>query len=173
MHSPKIFESDIKSISEISRLFKFSDCLLIFHQIEVMHKNYQDAFFYFEQLYEYRMHALDFMEKYLLPIYLERVNPLPSGGNEKYFLREKKQIEKHLTKYIRFFSNLAIQEKKEIDIVTLFEGYVYLKDLLDHHDARESGILFSAINNVINVSEEKELTEKFNESVKKMNKRWN
>ena len=65
----------------------------------------------------------------------------PNDEVKVYFIREKKLILKNLDKYIRKLGNILLHSE-ELDIVSLFEEYAWLKDLLDHHDAREKAFLF-------------------------------
>ena len=45
----------------------------------------------------------------------------------------------------------------ELEIVSLFEEYAWLKDLLDHHDAREKAFLFAILDKKLQGSEKLEL----------------
>ena len=142
----------IKTFSDLNKLLEFCDKLLIEHQISLMHKNHEQALLQFEQLYEIRSRHLQRMEEELLPLYESILTKFPEGGKPLYFIREKKLILKDLNRHVRFLGQLVLNpEKVKLDIVKLFEEYAWLKDLLDHHDAREKVFLFPTL--------EKELSE--------------
>ena len=46
---------------------------------------------------------------------------------------------------------------EELDIVNIFEDYAWLKDLLDHHDAREKAFLFPILDEKLPVVPKREL----------------
>lgn len=111
-----------------------------------MHKNFERALFQFEQLYKIRTKHLQIMENKLLPLYQSLLTDFPKGGRPLYFIREKKLILKKLNRFVRFLGELVLNSgKTKLDLVKLFEEYAWLKDLLDHHDAREKAFLFPTL----------------------------
>ncbi len=61
---------------------------------------------------------------------------------------KKKLILKDLNKHVRFLGQLLLHPQQiKLDLVRLFEEYAWLKDLLDHHDAREKVFLFTVLVN--------------------------
>ncbi len=139
---------ELNPFSGLVKQLSFCDKLLIEHQISLMHKNYEQALLQFEQLYEIRTNHLQMMEEKLLPIYKSLLAKFPAGGRPLYFVREKKLILKDLKKHVRFIGQLVLHPQQiKLDLVRLFEEYAWLKDLLDHHDAREKMILFPGLVN--------------------------
>ena len=132
------------SFSDLTNNLEYCDALFILHQQQLMHKNMEQALHLFEQLLQIRSVHLDIMEKLLVPAFIEISDPIPEGAKPLYFEREKKQILKFLKKYVRKVANVVLHSEP-LDIVVLFEHYVWLKDLLDHHDAREKAFLFPAL----------------------------
>ncbi len=139
---------EFNPFSGLVKQLSFCDKLLIEHQISLMHKNYEQALLQFEQLYEIRTTHLQMMEEKLLPIYKSLLAKYPAGGRPLYFIREKKLILKDLNKHVRFLGQLLLHPQQiKLDLVRLFEEYAWLKDLLDHHDAREKVFLFTVLVN--------------------------
>ena len=120
------------------------DELFLTHQICLMHKEIENAFTHFEQLVNFRLSHLAIMEDLLLPTYEKLFNEPPAGAKSLFFIREKRLIQKHLDKHIRKLAEIALHSQR-LSIVTLFEEYAWLKDLLDHHDAREKAFLFPGL----------------------------
>lgn len=134
------------SFPELSGVLSYCDKLMLVHQTHLMRKDYIAAFAAFEELYNIRLAHLDLMEKSWLEAYKKILDEFPAGGRPVYFLREKKLILRDLQKYVKLTSNFALQgPDKGFKLVELFEGYIWFKDLLDHHDAREKAFLFPAL----------------------------
>ena len=132
------------SLSDLSKNLEYCDSLFLEHQLLLMHRKTDAAFATFEQLVQIRKVHLSIMEQCLLPAFVKATKKIPEGAKPLYFEREKKQILKYLNKYVRKLGNILLNSEK-LDIVTLFEDYAWLKDLLDHHDAREKAFLFPAL----------------------------
>ena len=131
------------SIIDLVKILEFCDKLLIDHQINLMHNDFEQALEQFEQLYKIRTTHLQIMEERLLPLYKSVLTEFPEGGKPLYFIREKKLILKDLNRHVRFLGQLVLNPAQvTLDKVKLFEEYAWLKDLLDHHDAREKAFLF-------------------------------
>jgi hypothetical protein len=132
------------SFSDLTKNLEYCDSLFLDHQILLMHKKTGQAFAVFEQLVQIRKVHLAVMEECLLPAFLKTADTVPEGAKPLYFEREKKQIFKFLEIHARKLGNTVLHSEK-LEIVTLFEDYAWLKDLLDHHDAREKAFLFPAL----------------------------
>ncbi len=147
-----------RSFSDLSSQLVFCDKLLLDHQVSLMHKKYEQALSQFEQLYEIRTTHLQIMEEKLLPLYESLHLEYPKGGRPLYFIREKRLILKELNRQVRLLGQFILHpEQITLDLVNLFEEYAWLKDLLDHHDAREKGFLFPSI--------DKELSKEFKQNL--------
>jgi len=132
------------SFSDLKKNLEYCDSLFLDHQLLLMHRDTEQAFEIFEQLLAIRKVHLSVMEQSLLPAFVEVKETIPDGAKPLYFEREKKQILKFLEIHARKLGNTVLQSEK-LDIVALFEDYAWLKDLLDHHDAREKAFLFPAL----------------------------
>jgi len=130
-----------KSFSDLKYNLEVCDELFLQHQEHLMHHNVEQALVFFEKLLSVRRIHLAIMEELLLPAFINITNKIPAGAQPLYFEREKKQILKFLDKYVRNLGNIILHSA-ELNIVSLFEEYAWLKDLLDHHDAREKAFLF-------------------------------
>ncbi|KAA3617545.1 MAG: hypothetical protein D8M58_01715 [Calditrichaeota bacterium] len=134
--------------------------MFIDHQIFLLKKDYEQALLIFERLYDIRTIHLKIMEEKLLPLYESALNEFPKGGKPLYFIREKKLILKDLNKQMRFLGQFVLHpEKVELNLVKLFEEYAWLKDLLDHHDAREKAFLFPTLEKELPDEQKKNLLE--------------
>lgn len=160
------FIYNIKSLYDLQNNLEYCDQLFISHQLALMHKDNEQALVIFEELYKYRRRHLEIMESILIPAFEKCQSQIPAGAREKYFLREKKLIEKELNKFVHLLSERVLNPSKS-DLVNLFEEYTWLKDLLDHHDAREKAFLFPVLEQNLSAAEKnnliKELSQIFNE----------
>jgi len=158
----------------LAKQLKRLDELLVEHQLAFMEKDWEKGIERFEQVYELRRHHLKFMESRLLPLF-ELYHPKPpEGARPLYFLREKKQILKTMDGYVHLFGRLFLAGKIEtIDLVRLFDEYMYLKDLLDHHDAREKGFLFKLLDKNLSIPERKVLLDDYCKELSRFDGRWN
>jgi hypothetical protein len=137
---------NITSFKSLAKYPAVCDKLLMRHQVSLMRKEVEKAMIQFEQLYEIRSTHLKIMEEELLPLYKSVLNEFPKGGKPLYFIREKKLILKDLNRFIRLQGQTLLSpDSVKIDLVKLFEEYAWLKDLLDHHDAREKVFLFPVL----------------------------
>jgi len=137
---------ELKILYPLKQRLERCDRLFLEHQVSLMHGDFETAQMRLEQVYEMRQLHLQIMEELLLPLYEEiQVEP-PKGGRTHYFIREKKLILREFSKFIRINSDVLLNAShKKADIVFLFEDYVWLRDLLDHHDAREKAFLFPVL----------------------------
>jgi len=130
--------------SDLKYNLEVCDDLFLQHQLQLMHKNVEQAFGLFEKIVLIRGLHLEIMEDLLLPEFIKISDQIPAGARPLFFVREKKQILKYFNKYIRDLGSILLHSA-ELNIVHLFEEYTWLKDLLDHHDAREKAFLFPTL----------------------------
>ena len=145
-----------KIFDDLKYNLEWCDELFLQHQIHLMHQDLEQAVTIFEYLVKVRTRHLHIMEELLLPAFEEIVENIPQGAKPLYFIREKKLILKNLEKYIRKLGNILLHSE-ELDIVNIFEDYAWLKDLLDHHDAREKAFLFPILDEKLPVVPKREL----------------
>lgn len=145
-----------KTFIALNQNLEYCDFLFLQHQIYLMYKNIQQAVAVFEQLIIIRDYHLDIMETILLPAFEQAVQQIPEGAKPLYFIREKKLILKHLNKHIRNLGHVLLHSEN-LNIVSLFEEYAWLKDLLDHHDAREKAFLFPLLDEKLTSEKKEEL----------------
>ncbi len=149
------------------------DRLLVEHQLAFMEKRWEDGITAYEQVYELRRYHLTFMEQRLLPLFESFYPQPPHGARSIYFIREKKQIVKTMARYVRLFSRMYLAERMAaLDLPRLFDEYMYLKDLLDHHDAREKGFIFKLLDAQLPAFDRKNLLSAYREGLIKMKGRW-
>lgn len=133
----------ITKFSDLAFVLQYCDELLIEHQIYLMQKKIESAFASFEKIYIIRKKHMQIAYDSLIPQYIKHMNKVPEGGKPNYFLRETNLIQRLLDAKIRYLGGLMLNgNNQNLDIVNLFQDYVSLKDLIDHHDAREKAFLF-------------------------------
>ena len=142
--------------SDLKHNLEVCDNLFLQHQLQLMHKNAEQALVLFEKIVLIRGLHLEIMEDLLLPEFIKISDQIPAGARPLYFEREKKQILKFLDKYVRNLGSIVLHST-ELNIVLLFEEYAWLKDLLDHHDAREKAFLFPILDTRLEPSLKKQL----------------
>ncbi len=136
--------------SGLTRQLETLDGWLREHQLAFMERRWREGILLYEKVYELRRYHLDFMESELLPRFEDRYPKPPHGARPGYFRREKKLIIKTMRPYAHLFGRLYLREAmEELSLPRLFDEYMYLKDLLDHHDAREKGFLFRMLDEAL------------------------
>jgi hypothetical protein len=145
-----------QSFSDLRYNLEVCDELFLQHQLQLMHHNIEQALVFFEKLVMVRQLHLEIMEKLLLPAFIKITDKIPAGARPLYFEREKKQILNFLDKYARKLGKIILHSA-ELNIVTLFEEYAWLKDLLDHHDAREKAFLFPGLDKKLEIQAKKKI----------------
>ena len=158
-----------RTFTDLKQSLELCDELFLQHQIHLMHQDIKQAVTKFEQLVSIRTQHLKIMEELLLPAFEEIVENIPYGAKPLYFIREKKLILKNLDKYIRKLGNIFLHSER-LEIVRLFEEYAWLKDLLDHHDAREKAFLFTILDEKLPDSTKQELLQDINKRFKQLEK---
>ncbi|MGD9489739.1 MAG: hypothetical protein AB7W47_17085 [Calditrichaceae bacterium] len=144
-----------ETFKEIDFLHRYTDRLFLEHQIHLMKNEWEAALGKFEKFYEFRNQNISDEEELLIPLYESILKKIPEGGAVQFFIREHKLIRKNLLKYLRLLGKKALNpEALNLDLVRLFDEYYDLKDLFDHHDARERGFLFPALDEHV-VAEER------------------
>jgi hypothetical protein len=161
--SLKIIPMRFHSFSDIDRLHRFADHLFIEHQAACMEHNWDIALRKLELMYELRIQNIKVENEFLLPLYKSEISEIPKGGALKYFEREHKLIAKYLKSIIHNISDIVLHELSDkINLVKLFENYKDVKDLLDHHDAREREFLFKLLDENIDIQTKSSILEKIN-----------
>ena len=149
------------------------DKLFLEHQWALMEKKWETALERYEQMYELRLYHLAFMEFSLLPLFENNLKTIPRGARPLYFRREARLIRNGLKRYIRLFGRLYLHNKMEtIDVPRLFDEYMPLKDLMDHHDAREKVFLFPKLDDALPAVKREQMLEDYRKTVKQLEKRW-
>lgn len=149
------------------------DDLLIEHQLAFMEKDWKKGIGLFEQVYELRRYHLNFMEDKLLMLFRAYYPRPPHGARPLYFIREKKLILKKTSAYVHLFGKLFLAGRMgQLQLPRLFDEYVYLKDLLDHHDAREKGFLFTLLDSAMAAKERLVLLHDYRVGLEPLKDRW-
>ncbi|MGD9900557.1 MAG: hypothetical protein AB7T22_15635 [Calditrichaceae bacterium] len=162
-----------QSFKEIDLLHRYTDQLFIGHQIHLMKKEWEDAFGKFEKVFEFRNQNISDEEELLIPLYESTLKTIPEGGAVQFFIREHKLIRKNLSKYLSLLGKKALNpESINLDLVRLFDEYYDLKDLFDHHDARERGFLFPALDENVSAEERGKLLKTITMRQNTLLKKW-
>jgi hypothetical protein len=146
-----------RSFSELYKINQIAGQLFIEHQIACMFGFWDEALHAMEMMYDLRMQNITNEEELLLPLYQSEIMEIPQGGAIKFFLREYELIKKKLNSIVRNNSNIVLNNSgNEVNLVKLFEDYHSVKDLLDHHDARDRVFLYKLLDENLN-KEKREL----------------
>lgn len=151
---PKVFNTFL----ELGYIYNVVDDLLIEHQLNCMKGEWGKAYSTLEILYKLRIQIMSDEEDFLIPKYESVLSKIPKGGAIKYFIREHILIRKYFDKFIREVSQKALDpENNNIHLVSLFENYHNLKDLLDHHDSRDRMFLFTQLDEFLDKKSQSEI----------------
>ena len=147
----------IESFTSLQKILSYCDQLMLGHQYSLMSKDFEGAYGLFEEFANLRIAHLTLVEHSWLNLYKNYLDEFPAGGRPEYLLREKKLILRELKKYTKILTDLALHgPDKSFRLVNVFEGYIWFKDLLDHHDAREKAFLFPVLDTKLTIQEKAE-----------------
>lgn len=148
-------------IKTFTHVHHFLDTLFLEHQVVLMHKDFKKALNVIHELYsQYEQHIRD-EETILIPAYQNIVKPLPQGGAVDFFLREHKQIMLILEEAKSEIENWIIHSTyTPLKLVSLFDRYYTLRDLLNHHHAREDTFLYRLLDRNTDGSTQERMIEK-------------
>ena len=157
----------------LSRQLAQTDEWLTEHQLAFMEERWEAGMVCYEKVYELRRYHLRFMAESLLPLFRQHYPQPPSGARPLYFEREKKLILKTMRPYAYLFPRLYLAGRMEtLNLARLFDEYMYLKDLLDHHDAREKGFLFRLLDEGLSGERRSALLERYRRGLRVFEGRW-
>ncbi len=161
-----------KSFKELDLIHKHVDELFLHHQAYLMAEDLENAMLTFEKIYEYTDQNIKDEEEFLLPYYAAHPDSIPKGGAVYFYEREHKLLRRELKKYLRLYSEALLHPGRvEIDIVKIFDDYYDLKDLFDHHDARERVFLFTTLDEIMPQAEKEKILCRIEERQRAMLKR--
>jgi iron-sulfur cluster repair protein YtfE (RIC family) len=144
-----------------THVHNYLDDLFLKHQILLMRNDFQNALKVLDELYlKYEQHILD-EETVLIPAYQNVVKPIPHGGSVDFFLREHRQIIRILGETKTEIKIWVNQSKfQPLRIVSVFDRYYSLHDLLNHHHAREDTFLYRLLDRNTDQSIQQKIIEK-------------
>lgn len=143
----------------------FSSLLEVHTQLDEIFEQHQFALLHFEfvnsleRLRHYENLILSHMtdeEEILLPLYADRAE-VEKGGAVKLFLDEHEKMRQHVTLFKRTVEQLSIERHPEKTLLMLLDRESFYKRLCSHHDLRESGILYPALDKLTDASERSEI----------------
>ena len=137
------------------------DNLFLEHQVLLMRNDFDNALKVVNELcLKYEQHILD-EESVLIPAYQNFVKPIPQGGAVNFFLREHTQIMHILSEAKTEIKNWVNESKfTPTKMVSLFDRYYSLRDLLNHHHAREDTFLYRLLDRNTEHSIQQKIIEK-------------
>ena len=152
------------SIMELDLLHRHVDELFLLHQSYLMLDDFENALLTFEKIYEYtNQHILD-EEEFLIPYYASHPESVPQGGAVYFYEREHKLLRRELRKYLKLYSEAMLHpDSVKLNIVSIFDDYYDLKDLFDHHDARERVFLYKILDEMMPSDVKEEILSKIGE----------
>jgi len=148
--TPVTFDITYAAFSDMDRLNRFFEEHFVAHQIAIMHNRLEQAMRHLELVFElYRQHEQD-TDRLLLPLYEKYVRQIPEGGAVLFFVREHHFIMKRLSELIRHMGKLLLDpEGTPLHRVPLFEEHCTIKDMFDHHHARDRYFLFKYLDEYV------------------------
>jgi hypothetical protein len=143
---------------ELDRLHQHVDELFLHHQVYLMRDDIENAMRLFERIYEYTNQNIKDEEEFLIPFYAAHPAIIKPGGAVYFFEREHKLLRREMRKYLKLYGEYLLEPGSvEIDLVKIFDEYYTLKDLFDHHDARERVFLFAALDKIMPDSQKSDI----------------
>jgi hypothetical protein len=160
------------TIMDLDSIHRHVDELFLHHQAYLMYNDIENAMLTFEKIYEYTNQNIKDEEEFLIPIYAANPENIQQGGAVYFFEREHKLLRREMRKYLKLYSeHLLHPGSVEVDIVKIFDDYYTLKDLFDHHDARERAFLFTTLDNVMPQKKKQEILRKIEQRQQTLLKR--
>lgn len=154
-------------ISDLKKQHRYFNSTLLQNQIKFMEGNTAEAiegFFYLNNLIKRHMHD---EEVILLPLYEQFISPFPSGGAREFFMHEHRLITRSIGFFTKFFSNYQQNKKSDkIDLVSIFDAFYNLKNLLEHHHTREETFLFRLLDDVLETEHLKMIINRMSHGIK-------
>jgi hypothetical protein len=161
-----------QSFQELDLLHRHVDELFLHHQAYLMKNDLENALLTFEKIFEYTNQNIKDEEKFLLPYYAAHPESIPQGGAVYFYEREHKLLRREMKKYLKLYSEALLHPGSvEIDIIKIFDDYYDLKDLFDHHDARERVFLFKVLDEIMPVEEKEKILRQIEERQRALLKR--
>lgn len=142
-HVQDLWEGTPNCFADLDRFNQVMETFFLHHQLALLQQNPEAALFYLQFVYElYQLHAKQTSEL-LLPNYELFVPHLRQGGAPYFFEREHQFILKQLSTFMKTVSDYALAENiPSTGLVSLFDNHYQLKEMFDHHHARDRYFLF-------------------------------
>lgn len=149
---------------------KLSELLEIHNELEEKFFEHQRRLLRFEfdkalsllEEYESALSAhIEDENTHLLPIYAERGN-IEKGGAVQMFLDEHEKLINHLALFKEEIRGLPFVDDQDRRLIWLLEREAFYKKLCDHHDIRETRILYPELDRITTDPEKEDLLAKVN-----------
>ena len=142
------------SVRSLNKVHQDLNELFVRHQIYLMRRDIEGALVILRELHEkYTLHIHD-EEALLLPVYKQKVKPIPPGGAVEFYIQEHKKIKRMLDEFV---GKVAGWHKKDnftpLHLVRLFDRHYTFRDLLNHHHAREDTFLYRWLDRLLNTAD--------------------
>jgi hemerythrin-like domain-containing protein len=156
----------MRNLSELLDLHHDLEDMFFAHQCKLLHFEFDEALQLLTQYETALLTHITEENEHLLPIYAERGN-IVKGGAVQMFLDEHEKLANHILLFKDEIANLKNVENLEARLLWILEREAFFKKLCDHHDIRETNILYPELDR-ITTNEEKialldKLTCKFNQ----------
>ena len=146
-----------KMISDLDGFHRCMDQLFETHQIALMKNEPEQAIDILDRLTDLMaVHVRD-EEELLLPLYEQKISPVPAGGAAEFYRREHEQI----MGFLKRFREHQPVGRDEISLVHYFDMCTMYKDLIEHHHARERTFLYRLLDGKLTAAEKKHLLKIF------------
>ena len=149
----------MRNLSELLDLHQDLEKIFFRHQQKMLHFEFDEAL---EILLEYEKSLLQHISDentHLLPIYAERGN-IAKAGAVQMFLDDHEKLANHITLFKEEIANLKNVENIDERLLWILEREAFFKKLCDHHDIRETNILYPELDRITSDEEKLNLLSK-------------
>lgn len=144
------------SFSELLVVHTRLDKMFEMHQFALLHFEFQEALERLKQYDAVLSVHMSHEEEILLPLYAKRA-AIEKGGAVKLFLDEHEKMRQHVLLFMQTVEKLPSDPNTEKTLLMLLDRESFYKRLCSHHDLRESGILYPALDDITEADERSEI----------------
>jgi hypothetical protein len=146
----------MKSFSKLMDLHREIDDIFFAHQSALLHFEFGQASTLLETYRTALLRHMQDEEDILLPLYAERAEAA-RGGAPQIFLDDHEKMRGFVELFFEQTAKLAAEPHPESGLLLLLDREAFYKRLCAHHDNRESGMLYPALDEVTSEAEKTDL----------------
>jgi iron-sulfur cluster repair protein YtfE (RIC family) len=146
----------MKNLSELLDLHNELDAMFFAHQAALLYFEFEQALSLLKQYENALLTHMRDEEEVLFPVYEERAE-IVKGGKIQFFLDEHYKMSKYVELLKDEIAILPNEPNTEAKLIWIFDRESFYKRLCDHHDKRETDILYPELDRVTTAAEKSEL----------------